>query len=80
MTKNVNWEDLTEAQKEHATDQYIYMRACEEELTEEEYVFDILGKHIPISDMAENKECQELASYYSYEIDTEDEDFLYVNL
>ena len=33
--KKINWEDLTEEQKTDMKSQYIHIRACEDEITEE---------------------------------------------
>lgn len=70
--KNLN--ELTEYQRQHAREQYVWLRSCEDEITEEEYLErNFNGKDV-------EKELDEILECKSIEVDTEDEFYIYVDL
>ena len=79
-----NIDELTEYQRKHAREQYIWLRSCEDEISEEEYLkkeFDYDGFLIDMhNDENIVKEIDEILECKKIEIDTEDEFYIYVDL
>ena len=79
-----NLDELTEYQKKHARDQYIWLRSCEDEIPEEEYLKENFNYNGSLMDMHDDKvlvkELDEILECKSIEIDTEDEFYIYVDL
>ena len=48
-------DELTEYQREHARDQYVYLRSCEEEISEEKYLRKNFKYKGCLGDMHEDK-------------------------
>ena len=76
--------ELTELQKVHARGQYIWLRSCEEETTEEEYLKEKFNCDVNLMYLQDNKDVldflDEMLKSMNIEIDTEDENYIYVNL
>lgn len=79
-----NLDELTEYQREHARDQYIWLRSCEDEIPEEEYLKKEFNYNGSLMDMHNNQdvieEIDEILESKEIEIDTEDEFYIYVEL
>lgn len=80
MLKFVNWEELTEYQKEAATEQFVELEAHQSECSISEAAKILIGYEVPESEICNNKELQELTSSRRIEIDTENEHYVYVDL
>ena len=72
-----NFDELTDYQKQHAKDQYVWLRSWEEQISEEEYINNLMNES-----EYENidEELDEILRCKEIEIDTEDEFYIYVDL
>ena len=72
-----DFDELTDYQKQHARDQYVWLRSCEEQISEEEYIDNLMNESEYESI---DEELDEILKGKKIEIDTDDEYHIYVDL